>query len=160
MIDTTLGGMARMLTQIAATVPAVEHAALDYASRVILEECKAEIGHYQARAGRFAAWAPLAEMTKRQRVALGFTPDEPGLRTGAMRDSYERTVRAREAWVGSNDMHAVWFELGTRTQPPRSVIGMAAMHKRDEIRAATGRIFYGALISGGAVQAVIKQFSR
>ncbi|MDE2354946.1 MAG: hypothetical protein KGL17_07985, partial [Betaproteobacteria bacterium] len=100
------------------------------AAIVIEAEAKSEIGTYQEGAGPFVAWQELADSTKRDRVAKGFTENDPGLRTGAMRDSIEHATDGAQAFVGSNDDHLVWFEQGTRTQPPRSVLGLAAVNSK------------------------------
>jgi hypothetical protein len=89
----------------------------------------------------------LAEAT----VAHKATGDSPGLETGAMRASIECSdVYGHhghwEIAVGTNDPHAVWFELGTVKQPPRSFLMRAAVHKTEEIKTICGRdVFVSAL---------------
>lgn len=107
------------------------------------------IGDYQNAAGPFAGWAELADATKDDRVRRGFSENDPGLRTGAMRDSIGIAVGAREAVVGSNDDHLVWFELGTSKQPPRSVLGIAAVHKGPQVARILGQGAVKALTGGG-----------
>jgi hypothetical protein len=149
----SLLSMAAHLTMITTHIASAEHAALEKASKLILKEIKNEIGTYQSAAGPFPAWAPLAPSTLAKKAA-----DTPLLETGEMRDSYEYTVKPGEAFVGSNNMKAVWQELGTSKIPPRSVIGMAAVHKEPEIVQATGRLFHGVLTaqSAPAVKQIIK----
>lgn len=103
-----------------------EHHAMEAAAGIVERRAKAIVGHYQTNTGPFPPWAELADATKADRVRRGFEEDEPGLRTGEMRDSIEHAVGVREAVVGSNDDKLVWFELGTVHQPPRSVLGAAA----------------------------------
>jgi phage gpG-like protein len=112
---------------------------LEEAARVVQAEAKRSIGDYQPAAGPFAAWAPLAASTQQDRVAKGFTPNDPLLRTGALRDSIGRKVGQREAVVGSDSPIAVYQELGTRTIPPRSFLGGAAVRKTDEVVGILGR---------------------
>jgi hypothetical protein len=81
----------------------------------------------------FAGWAELADSTKDDRVKQGFAENEPGLRTGVMRESIDHVVGDRETVVGSNSENLERFELGTSRQPPRSVLGIAAVHKGPEI---------------------------
>jgi hypothetical protein len=160
MSELTLAEMALHLGRLSVTMPAVGYHALDVASAMVLEECRDSIGHYQDSAGPFSAWAELADSTKADRVRRGFTENDPGLRTGQMRDSYERHVETDWAEVGSNDMHAVWFELGTKTQPPRSVIGGAAMRKEHEIYEETGRIFFAVLSSTGHPETTLANLGK
>jgi hypothetical protein len=126
-----------------------EHEALEKAAKVVEAEAKKEIGSYQSAAGPFVAWRDLADSTKDDRVKKGFPEDEPGLRTGEMRDSIEHVVGEREAVVGSNDDHLVWFELGTDKQPPRSVLGLAAVHKGPEVARILGLSFVKNLMGNG-----------
>lgn len=127
--------------------------ALDQAARVIQREAKASIGDYQGAATPFGAWPQLAESTQRDRVAQGFTPNDPLLRTGHLRDSIGRRVGDREAVIGSDEPVAVFQELGTRTIPPRSFLGGAAVRKTDEVVAILGGRVVAALRgeSGAAV---------
>lgn len=150
----SLLSMAAHLTMITTHIASAEHAALEKASKLVLGEIKAEIGNYQGAAGPFPAWAPL----KPETIARKANGDTPLLETGEMRDSYEYTVKPGNAFVGSNNMKAVWQELGTAKIPPRSVIGMAAVHKEPEIVQATGRLFHGVLTaqSAPAVKQIIK----
>jgi hypothetical protein len=101
-------GMAKHFAMIQANVEAAEHRALDRASKLILDECKKEIGNYQSAAGPFAGWAPL----KPETISRKANGDTPLLETGEMRDSYERVVGKGEAHVGSNNKKALYHELG------------------------------------------------
>jgi hypothetical protein len=130
--------------------------ALDHAAAVVQTEAKAIIGHYQAAAGPFAPWAELADATKEQRVRLGFSENEPLLRTGEMRDSILRTViDGSHAAVGSDNDKMVWQELGTPTIPPRSALGIAAIHKIPQVAHILGQGVTEALVGrkvfGGAI---------
>lgn len=122
------------------------HAALERVGRAVEAEAKREIGTYQAGGGPFAAWAELADSTKEDRVKQGFTPNDPGLRSGEMRDSIGHAADHEGVVIGSDDDKLVWFELGTAKQPPRSVLGLAVVHKEHEIKAHLG---------GGVVSALI-----
>lgn len=129
---------------------AARHEALERAAKLVEDEAKREIGTYQDGAGPFAAWAELAESTKDDRVRLGFSEDEPGLRTGEMRDSIDHKVEGNEAVVGSTSEKMVWFELGTTRQPPRSVLGGALVRKEEEVARLLGEASVAALIGPGA----------
>ncbi len=101
--------------------------------RVIMREARDEIGKYQGAAGPFAPWKELAAMTKAERVELGFSENEPLLRTGGLRDSIGLTAGDGHAEVGSDSDIAVDQELGTRRIPPRSFLGGAAVRKEAEV---------------------------
>ena len=118
----------RLLAQLSFDVEAAMHRSIKEACKILEEEAKGAIGTYQY------GWTPLADSTKKERDRLGYAADKPGLRDGDMRDSIEHTIEGtREAQVGSNDDNLVWFELGTKTQPPRPVLAEAATRKEEEI---------------------------
>jgi hypothetical protein len=139
MRDMTLTGFIAHLTVAQAMVNTTNRSALDQAARVVEREAKAIVGKYQTRAGPFAGWAELAQSTKNDRVRQGFSENEPGLRSGEMRDSIGRAVGRNEAVVGSNNEKLVRFELGTSKQQPRSVLGIAAVHKGPEVARILGQ---------------------
>ncbi|KAB8124935.1 hypothetical protein D3W54_12845 [Komagataeibacter medellinensis] len=70
-----------------------------------------------------------------------FLPDEPGLRTGDMRDSYGTRVSGEalrvEASIGSDDIKAVEFELDrmeqNNYQPPRPELSVAAFRNEGKV---------------------------
>lgn len=99
------------------------------AAVIIEARAKEEVGTYQHGEGPFEDWAALADATREDRLRKGYAEDEPGLRSGEMRDSIGHEVAGHEAAIGSNDEHLIYFELGTRHQPPRSVLGLAAVHE-------------------------------
>ena len=134
---------------LAAEMLVAEHEGLELAARLIEKEAKREIGEYQNGAGPFVGWAELADSTKTDRVSQGFTENDPGLRTGEMRDSIEHVVQGNEAHVGSDDQNLVWFELGTSKQPPRSVLGLAAVSKGQEAADLVGGMVSIALVGEG-----------
>jgi hypothetical protein len=120
--------------------------AMDRVAKIVEREAKKELGHYQDAAAPFAGWADLAVSTQDDRVKQGFSADEPGLRTGEMRDGIGHTSDHESAVVGSNDDKMVYFELGTDKQPPRSVLGTAVVHKEHDIKAIVGGSVVSALI--------------
>jgi hypothetical protein len=146
--------LAQFIAHVAAfpiRLHAASHHAFEEAAKVVEAEAKHEIGTYQDAAGPFAGWAELADSTKDDRVNKGFTENDPGLRTGEMRDSIDHASDDTGAVVGSNDDKMEWFELGTSKQPPRSVLGIAAVHKEPEIGHILGHHFTTALIGKGVV---------
>lgn len=140
--------MAAHLGKVIAVLPMAEHEALEKSCELVEAEAKAEIGNYQGAAGPFAAWAPLAESTLDDKERKGFGVPDPLLRTGDMRDSIEHVVGGRSGFVGSDSDIAVYQEIGTAKIPPRSFLGHAAVTKEDDIHSVTGRLIFGALISG------------
>jgi hypothetical protein len=139
----TLPGFSRFLAEMAIAMPLVEHLALDQAAAIVQAEAKRVLGTYDY------GWIPLAPATRADRVAQGYPADEPGLRSGDMRESIERQVSGDQAQVGSNDDHLVWFELGTVRQPPRSVLAEAARRKSEAVADTVGRVLHAHLKSGG-----------
>lgn len=155
--EMTLAGFIGAVAGATMAVRAAEKRALERAARIIEAEAKDEIGTYQGAIGPFEPWAPLAEATQADRVRQGFPADEPLLRTGQMRASIGHAVGDREAVVGSNDDRAVWQELGTRTIPPRSFLGGAALRKAPEAARAMGAEVVAALVGPGVAGTLISR---
>jgi hypothetical protein len=132
----------------------VEHRILEHACVEIEARAKEKIGEYQGAAGPFSAWAPLAQATIDDRVASGYSPDQPLLREGDMRDSIEHKVSGHEGHVGSDSDVALYQELGTSSIPPRSFLGGAAFELAPKIVEETGAEFT-AFLSGGKQRIVI-----
>lgn len=155
MPDMTLAGFIGFIGGAAARMEHGTHTALEHAARIVEREAKAEVGTYQDAAGPFAAWAPLAEATQADRVAKGFSPNDPLLRTGALRDSIGHKVEGHEAVVGSPLDIAVYQELGTNGGgwggpiPPRSFLGGAAVRKAPEVAHVIGHGLVQALVGPG-----------
>jgi hypothetical protein len=116
--------------------------ALEKAAKVVEEAAKEKFGHYQPAVGGFGAWPELADTTQEERVKLGFSANDPLERTGGLRDSVTHEVGSLEAVIGVRDETIgsgteadptrnagdvmIDMELGTRTVPPRPVLGPAA----------------------------------
>lgn len=146
MREFTITEFATFMGEVALVMPMAEREALRKAGEIVEAEAKAEIGNYQGSAPPFAAWAPLAESTQNERVRQGFTPDDPLLRTGEMRESVGLVVEGHEAHVGSNSDIAVYQELGTsKGITPRSFLGGAAVRKSKEVSEIIGREIFGVL---------------
>src|SRR6201999_1811648 len=92
-------------------------------------------------------WPSLAVATIERKA----TGDSPGLETGAMRRSVKFTVSGERlnwtGYVGTDDPHALWFELGTSRQPPRSFLGGAAMRMEPQVKLILGRQMLFSLFS-------------
>ncbi len=125
MKEFTLRAFAQQLTALEVQAKHRFEAGLEAVAIEIEQTAKAQIGEYQEASGPFSAWTELAESTKTDRLRRGYTENDPGLRSGAMRESIEHKVEGLDAVVGSNDDKLVYFEFGTSRQPPRPVLGMA-----------------------------------
>jgi hypothetical protein len=134
----TLEGFAAHLAEMAILMPTAEHIALERAAIIIETEAKSYIGF------EHGWWPPLAESTLANKAA-----NTPLLETGEMRDSIEHMVAGQEAHIGSNNMKAVWQELGTsRGIPPRSFLLHAAVEKGPDVAHEIGRTMTGFLSTG------------
>jgi len=120
-------------------------AALEPLAQAIEDNAKARLGHYQAAVDAFPAWQQLAASTQQQRQAAGYTPDDPLVASGALRDAITHTVAAdgltAEIGIPAGDPTAPAAEaaeVGTATEPQRAFLGPAAYeemaHVKDYIR--------------------------
>lgn len=131
-IEAFIAHLERTKSAVLFAVPVGVGAACD----LVLDTAKDIVGHYQREdMGPFEPWDELSPRTKDERTYLGFTPNDPLLRTGELRDSYERTVSGREGAVGSNLQKALELELGlsggVEYLPPRSVLGLAGFRQEE-----------------------------
>lgn len=82
----------------------------------VAKEAKNVLGTYAY------GWPALSEFT----IANGNPDNTPGLRSGAMQGSVEFKAQpdgaGAEGLVYSDTKEALWFEMGTVTQPPRSFL--------------------------------------
>lgn len=111
---------------------------LEHVAKLVEAEARAEFGVYQPQTGPFPAWPELADSTKEQRLDLGFTENDPLLRTGKLRDSIGHEVHGLDAVVGSASDLMVYHEFGTSRMPARPVLGPAVFRHRDKIEALIG----------------------
>ena len=89
----SIGAFVAHLTTIAVEMEAAEHRILEKSAQLVEKRAKEKIGEYQEQSGEFIAWPELAESTKADRVKQGYTENDPGLRSGEMRDSIRHTVQ-------------------------------------------------------------------
>lgn len=149
----SLAAFASHLITLQASVALEAHRGLKEVAEAITKTAKGEIGSYQQAIGPFPAWAQLAESTVADRVAHGYTPDDPLLRDGKMRGSVSNEVVSLEAVVGSDSDIAVYQELGTDKIPPRPFLGPAVIHNHKVIRRILGAALARGVLGGGAIPA-------
>jgi len=114
------------------------HEGLEEAGKIVKEEAQRVLGTYEY------GWPSLAAST----IAGKAHGDTPGLETEEMRDTLAYTVDGHTSVeIGSNLDKAVWFELGTPTQPPRSFLGEALVRKTPEVLDAIGQHVHGHLLT-------------
>lgn len=120
-------------------IPAAVRGGVAAGAELIAQDARDRIGEYQDAVGDLPAWAPLSDATQADRVAKGFTADDPLLRSGKLRESIEVREVDEGAEIGVFDPAmttiAAAMELGywnARTQtvvPPRSYLRGAATVK-------------------------------
>ena len=145
-------GMDHFVTFLEATVKSRLNSipALEWAAQAVEEEAKKEIGTYQtSNMGPYEPWAELTSYTKEERVRAGFTENDPLLRSGELRNSisHETDISGNEAVIGSPLDKMVYLELGTKSIPPRPVLGLAAYRSRRKIVRLVGGATIAALLN-------------
>ncbi|MCC3246674.1 hypothetical protein LG047_15340 [Methylocystis sp. WRRC1] len=145
----TLADFAKDLARADVMFEFARHEALEKACQIVEDEAKRVIGTYDY------GWKQLAPATQRERVRLGFTPNDPLLRSGELRDSITHHVvtgltgtgamREDAGYVGSPSKIALYQELGTARIPPRSFLGGAARAKEGEIHRIGATAFHAVL---------------
>jgi len=143
-----LGAFAAHLAALTVEIEAAKAEVMESACKVVETEAKRVIGTYDY------GWPQLADSTQADRERQGFSPNDPLLRTGEMRDSIEHTVVAGDGFIGSNDPKAKWQELGTDRIPARSFLAGAAAQKGDEVADMVGRAVHAVLIGGKAADVI------
>lgn len=144
----TIGHMIAHLAVMDAQVTLQLRHGLKKCAVAIEGTAKSEFGVYQGEVAPFAGWAPLAEATQKQRVSLGYTPDDPLLRSGELHDSISHQVDGLEAVIGSESDVMVAQELGTDRIPPRAVLGPAAIRNKALIVRTLGHAVAEGLLYG------------
>lgn len=141
----TIQEFERRLLAAAATVELEVRWAIEYGAIAIELQAKREIGQYHPALGPLPRWPSLRPSTLREKRRLGYAPpDNPLLRTGAMRAAITHSVSGPgekiETRVGVNGVVAVVQERGGGRVPARSYLERAARRKERQMveRIATG----------------------
>lgn len=149
--------LADLIQAQTAALPAAIREGVATGAELIAQDARDRIGTYQDAVGDLPAWAPLSEATQADRVAKGFTADDPLLRSGKLRDSIEVREVEEGAEIGVFDPEmttiAAAMEFGywnARAQipvAPRSYLRSAAEVKGElaaaEISSRVGEILEG-----------------
>lgn len=151
----SLGEFALHLLEVEAKITATLGVGLDRVLVTIEKTAKGEFGRYQPAVGPFPEWPELADSTKDQRVQLGFTENDPLLRSGEQRDSISHQRQGLEGAVGSTEERAVWSEFGTATEPARPVLGPAAFLNKEAIQKLVGAALVAGLIGEDQIHAAL-----
>ena len=162
--------MAEELVERELSMLAYLGAGLDRVLVTVEKTAKGEFGTYQPTSGSFPAWAELSDETKAQRVAQGFTENDPLLRSGELRDAVEHDREILEGVVGvkSGKDHGaypdgsggadlgdmmVWHELGTSKMPARPVLGPAAFRNKERIQRIVGEAAVAGIVGDSVLPA-------
>lgn len=137
-----------MRDQVLPAVPRSVHRGVEDGAVRIRKATQAQLGKYLEGPEEGLPTAPLADSTIDQRIREGWTPDDPGLRSGDMRDSYGERVSGAaakvEASIGSDEIAAVVFEVGRMTagnyQPPRPELSVAAFRNEHKVVNGVSRV--------------------
>lgn len=152
--NTLEGFVAHLQNRVLPSLPVAVHRGVQDGAELIRDTTKEQIGQYLDGPEEGLPTAPLADRTIDDRIRKGFTPDDPGLRTGEMRDSYGARVGveglAVESSIGSDDPNATYFELGTVRngqfhQPPRPELSVAANRCEQKVARGIARMVVRAL---------------
>lgn len=118
--------MAQHAATLTLEVEGALHEMLVVATKELLGETRKTFGEYQAGSGVYPDWPELAQATKDDRAAQGYTENDPLLRTGDLRDSYYAQVEGLQGGVGSDEEKALAMEVGDprHNVPARSTLGL------------------------------------
>jgi hypothetical protein len=148
----SLGALADLLERRSIAAVAATRTALKEGAELVKTAARDVIGEYQPAKGPAPAWAPLSPATQADRVAKGYSPDDPLLRSGELRDSIAiRMLGDDTAAVGVFDPEMVTIaaamEFGyfnvraNRFVGPRSFIIGTAFEKSEEVGALIERAY-------------------
>lgn len=143
-MERSLLGMATAFAAAEVAIHTNARRALDQVGAAVERTAKSEFGDYQDAVGPFPEWAELAESTKEERVRLGFTENDPLLRSGQLRDSISHYVEELEVTIGTPSEIAEFHEFGTSRMSPRPFMGPALVRNHDTIIEKLG----GAVVRG------------
>lgn len=150
----SLGAMALEFLAIEVGMAAALEKSLERVLVKIERTAKSEFGTYQPEVGEFPGWNELAEATKADRVAKGYSENEPLLREGDLRDGIGHEREGLDGIVGSPDEIMIYHELGTSRMPPRPVLGPAAFRSKAAVEELLGVAFVTMLTGSSMLPAM------
>ena len=139
MAETTIKGLGRIFSKMKRDMQKEQRGMMRDLARITKSRAVSKFGVYQPQAGPFPAWKPLTATTRHIREAAGFTPNDPLVRTGALKASVGAMHGDTWAETGSNDDVMYIMEAGDNTTPPRPVFGPTLVESETEIRALIAR---------------------
>ena len=149
----SFGAFAAHLERLAIVGPEITHLMVEAGAEEIAETARGEIGFYQTDIAPYPSWAELSPEYEKSKVAAGFEPDAPLLRTGEMKKSIKASSEGNEGVAGSNDKVLEYHEFGTDKMPPRPVLGPAAHFSRPRIFSMMAKTTF-AWLAGGRLKRV------
>ena len=152
--------MAVVFGEAVVAVPLELHEALEHIARKIEKDAKDEIGTYQPAVGGFPAWPELADSTKLDRVAQGYTENDPELRSGQLRDDITHEVEGLEAQIGTPESAQtanvmVFQEFGTSRMPARPILGPAGFKNISTIQKLAGAALMTGLVGKSQIHSLL-----
>ena len=143
----SLDELSQSLVRAADLIDAELEIYLKHLMNAVVTRARNALGDYHAAFGPFNAWAPLKESTKRIRVEMGYTPNDPLLRSGAMHDATYGILQNDGAgrWtvtVGSTADYAWRQELGDGKITPRPFLGPALLYECEHIEDELSELVY------------------
>ena len=115
------------LDRVAARIPGALQREVKAMGTRMRDDAKAMLGHYQDN------WPQLAERTMKERTRFGFTPDDPLLRSGQLRDLIQFEA-------GANGQGFIGVKDGTITSPNGKSAAATLVAATMEWGSADGRV--------------------
>lgn len=130
----SFGSYLAHLEKILIQAPAAEKRLLNAIGIEVEAKAKSKFGHYQNAVGPFEKWDELTEGTQEDRVRKEYTPNDPLLRDGTLRESISHSVHGKTVSIGSTNEIMPYHEFGTSRIPARPVLGPAMFQSKYKIK--------------------------
>lgn len=127
--------LAAFTAEFIGEVDHLEHKSLEMVGKLVEEAAKEAIGTYDY------GWPELSDRTQEERERLGFSPNDPLLRTGELQESIKHDVDNKTVYIGSTLDKALFHEIGTSKIPPRPFLVPSAERNKEKIENMIGRGF-------------------
>lgn len=148
----SLDAFSKHLTKVVEQYPRREKTALNFIGDHLVEKSKEKIGHLQSGDGKFSSWKELADSTKKDKERKGYVFNDeynPLYRTGELKESIDHSVNQSRhvLYVGSPLDIMLYQEIGTKTIPARSVLGLTMFKEKEQIQYILGLFLYNWIIN-------------